>query len=126
MSQAPASIFPVGSAAPLRNASWLSPPRYGDALDFPRVAGTCGAQAAVADARDGPPNSHKSVTDAQEILEIWRNGYNRERPHSSLENMTPVEFAEQALGGHPHGRGKGIKDTAPTTQRQRQEIWLTG
>ncbi len=55
-----------------------------------------------------------------------REDYNSERPHGALENMTPDEFAQQALGVHPHGGGKGIKDTAQTAQRQRQEICLTG
>jgi len=66
-----------------------------------------------------------SVGDAQEILDIWREDYNSERPHGALKNMTPDEFAQQALGAHPHGGGKSIKDTAQTTQRQRQEICLT-
>lgn len=39
-----------------------------------------------------------SVADAQEQLDGWREDYNRERPHGSLENMTPDEFAKQALG----------------------------
>lgn len=31
---------------------------------------------------------------AQEVIEAWRNEYNDERPHSSLNYMTPSEFAE--------------------------------
>jgi putative transposase len=34
-----------------------------------------------------------SLEDAQEKVEEWRQHYNRERPHSSLGNITPVEFA---------------------------------
>jgi hypothetical protein len=30
---------------------------------------------------------------AQEVLETWRNEYNDERPHSSLDYKTPSEFA---------------------------------
>ena len=30
---------------------------------------------------------------AQEVVEAWRNEYNEERPHSSLDYMTPAEFA---------------------------------
>ena len=31
---------------------------------------------------------------AQQVVEGWRNEYNDERPHSSLNYMTPAEFAE--------------------------------
>ena len=34
-----------------------------------------------------------SLEDAQEKSELWRNDYNETRPHSSLGNMTPGEFA---------------------------------
>lgn len=36
-----------------------------------------------------------SIEDAQEKLESWRVDYNQYRPHSSLDNMTPEEFAGQ-------------------------------
>jgi len=36
-----------------------------------------------------------SMEDAQEKLEAWRVDYNQYRPHSSLDNMTPEEFAGQ-------------------------------
>ncbi len=35
-----------------------------------------------------------SLEDAKEKVEEWRQYYNRERPHGSLGNMSPVEFAE--------------------------------
>ena len=34
-----------------------------------------------------------SLEDAREKIEEWRNHYNRERPHGSLGNIPPVEFA---------------------------------
>ena len=34
-----------------------------------------------------------SLHSAQEIIETWRQDYNTERPHSSLSDMTPEEFA---------------------------------
>jgi len=37
-----------------------------------------------------------SVTDAQEKVERWRSHYNTERPHSSLGNLAPEEFARAA------------------------------
>jgi len=35
-----------------------------------------------------------SVADAQEKLESWRRDYNAKRPHSSLGNLTPEEYAQ--------------------------------
>jgi putative transposase len=37
-----------------------------------------------------------SVADAQEKVQAWRNHYNAERPHSSLGNLTPEDFAQQS------------------------------
>ena len=34
-----------------------------------------------------------SVDDAQEDIEAWQNHYNAERPHSSLGNLAPEDFA---------------------------------
>ena len=42
------------------------------------------------------------VGDAREKIEAWRVDYNEERPHSSLNNLTPAEYAKKArapLGG---------------------------
>lgn len=42
------------------------------------------------------------VHDAREKVEAWRVDYNETRPHSSLGNLTPAEFAQKArapLGG---------------------------
>jgi len=36
-----------------------------------------------------------SLADAKEALEAWQEDYNRHRPHSSLGNLTPIEFAEK-------------------------------
>src|ERR1700722_681604 len=35
----------------------------------------------------------RSLNDARRKIEQWRIAYNRERPHSSLGNLTPEEFA---------------------------------
>src|SRR4030042_3376678 len=40
-----------------------------------------------------------SIEDAQDKLEAWRVDYNEYRPHSSLDNMTPAEFASSQSGG---------------------------
>jgi putative transposase len=36
------------------------------------------------------------LTDAQEKIEQWRQEYNGFRPHSSLQNLTPVEVGAAA------------------------------
>ncbi|MCH8124231.1 MAG: transposase, partial [Bacteroidetes bacterium] len=33
--------------------------------------------------------------DAQRKIEAWRNEYNNLRPHSSINNQTPTEFARE-------------------------------
>jgi putative transposase len=38
----------------------------------------------------------KSMEDAKEKIDTWRNDYNNVRPHSSLNYMTPVAFANKA------------------------------
>jgi len=45
--------------------------------------------------RDECLNEHRfiSLAQAREIIEAWRLEYNTERPHSSLGNRTPLEFA---------------------------------
>jgi putative transposase len=38
-------------------------------------------------------NCFFDINHAREIIEAWRDDYNRRRPHSSLGNLTPKEFA---------------------------------
>ena len=38
-----------------------------------------------------------SLPDARDKIELWRQDYNRIRPHSSLDNMTPQEFARRCI-----------------------------
>jgi putative transposase len=40
-------------------------------------------------------NQFTSLADAREQIERWRIDYNDLRPHSSLGNLTPSEFAIQ-------------------------------
>lgn len=37
-----------------------------------------------------------SLAEAQSAIEAWRRDYNESRPHTSLKDMTPAEFARQA------------------------------
>ena len=49
--------------------------------------------------RDECLNEHwfLSLAHARSVIEAWRIEYNTERPHSSLGNRTPQEFAVEKL-----------------------------
>jgi putative transposase len=49
--------------------------------------------------RDECLNTHwfLSLSDARKKIETWRKEYNEFRPHSSLENMTPNDFARTRI-----------------------------
>jgi putative transposase len=38
-----------------------------------------------------------SLADARDKIERWRDDYNRHRPHSSLGDLSPVEFAKSCI-----------------------------
>ena len=40
----------------------------------------------------------RNVREAQKIADAWKEEYNERRPHSSLGNLTPKEFAEVLSG----------------------------
>jgi putative transposase len=50
--------------------------------------------------RDECLNEHWFVTmlQARQVIEAWRIEYNTERPHSSLGDLTPEEFAQRRFG----------------------------
>jgi len=54
-----------------------------------------------------------SLNDAREIIEQWRQHYNRERPHSALGYRTPEEFAAEAKGFYRDGVGQGASNAGP-------------
>jgi putative transposase len=41
----------------------------------------------------------QNLFDARRIIHAWRRDYNESRPHSSLNYLTPAEFARRASGG---------------------------
>jgi putative transposase len=68
-------------------------------------------------------NQHcfRDVQEAEAIIEDWRVDYNEVRPHSSLGQQTPAEFAA-SLGpeGYPSGpTGQAAACLKPTTQQRR-------
>jgi hypothetical protein len=55
-----------------------------------------------------------SLADARNKIEKWRVEYNRERPHSSLGNLTPEEFATQ------HQMSSAVASTAWPAARDQE------
>jgi putative transposase len=56
--------------------------------------------------RDECLNEHlfASLAAARRIIEAWRIDYNTERPHTSLEGLTPAAFATRPSQGHTESR----------------------
>jgi putative transposase len=56
--------------------------------------------------RDECLNEHlfANLNDARQIIEEWRIDYNTNRPHSSLNGLTPIEFAQRPTSGHNRNR----------------------
>ena len=48
----------------------------------------------------------RSVADAQEKIDAWRNHYNAERPHSSLGNLSPDDFVRASTATATAVEGK--------------------
>jgi len=44
------------------------------------------------------------LTEASKIIEAWRIDYNTKRPHTSLNGLTPTEFAARPTQGHNQNR----------------------
>jgi len=42
-----------------------------------------------------------SLDEAQRVFDLWRDDYNRHRPHNSLGNRAPNEFAIFSAGARP-------------------------
>ena len=42
-----------------------------------------------------------SLLEAQVLVEAWRIEYNTYRPHSSLDGLTPAEYAEHSTINQP-------------------------
>jgi putative transposase len=44
----------------------------------------------------------RNRVDAKIVIESWRRHFNEVRPHSSLQNLTPVQFKEQLSQPSPN------------------------
>jgi putative transposase len=42
----------------------------------------------------------RSLRHARDLIEDWRIDYNEERPHTSLDGLTPIEFATRSKQVH--------------------------
>jgi putative transposase len=65
--------------------------------------------------RDECLNEHwfAALAEARTLIEDWRQDYNEQRPHSSLDNQTPREFARAAAS--PHGGCEGMESIEQPT-----------
>ncbi len=56
--------------------------------------------------RDECLNEHlfSNLNEARRIIEEWRIDYNTNRPHTSLNGLTPTEFAARPASGHNRNR----------------------
>ena len=63
---------------------------------------------------------------AQEVVEVWRKEYNEERPHSSLNYMTPAEFAAHCRNsGRPTASLRSGNASPPRAEHQPEANTLT-
>jgi len=69
--------------------------------------------------RDECLNEHwfAMLDEARVLIERWRVDYNEQRPHSALDNRTPLEFARAARS--PHG---GCQETESIEQSTNHEV----
>jgi putative transposase len=77
-----------------------------------------------------------SVEDARAVLNLWRDEYNHQRPHSSLGQRTPAEAAAEARSRGTHGSGTieivdprtsyevGLQQTEAVITEDREELAL--
>ncbi len=56
--------------------------------------------------RDECLNEHlfRSFAHARNVIETWRRDYNNYRPHTSLDGLTPIEFATRSTMDHNQNR----------------------
>ena len=73
--------------------------------------------------RDECLNEHwfERLEQARTITEDWRRDYNEVRPHSSLGDLTPREFARAAAAPSGAGGGEGLNNNKQQEYKPSQD-----
>ena len=68
--------------------------------------------------RDECLNAHvfASITEAQTVLHAWRQDYNHVRPHSALQDRTPVEMGTLCVDSRGPRESTALKNDGPKTE----------
>jgi putative transposase len=76
--------------------------------------------------RDECLNAHvfTSTAEAQVVLDDWRDDYNHQRPHSALQDRTPVEWAQCVADSRVPRESASIKKTGHETEIAGREVAL--
>jgi len=78
--------------------------------------------------RDECLNMHvfTDICHARQVVEAWRNEYNEERPHSSLDYMTPAEFAAHCRNsGRPTASLRSDNASPPPAKQHNEDKEMT-
>jgi putative transposase len=67
-----------------------------------------------------------NLADAQGKLDAWREDYNGQRPHGSLGDMAPADFAKQTAEAPAEGNPDDGHDTADGAPETGPTLRLTG
>ena len=65
-----------------------------------------GGESYIGRLRDECLNEHlfANLNEARQLIEEWRIDYNTNRPHTSLDGLTPIEFATRPTQGQNQNR----------------------
>ncbi|KAA3450504.1 hypothetical protein C7I87_11495 [Mesorhizobium sp. SARCC-RB16n] len=64
-----------------------------------------------------------TLTQTRAAIELWKEDYNRNRPHSALGNITPIEFAiKMALENRPHEARNEAPDSPLKWREQGSQV----
>ena len=68
--------------------------------------------------RDECLNVHlfTSTVEAQGVLDAWRHDYNHVRPHSALQDRTPVEWTHGGVDSRVPRESTALKNDGPKTE----------
>jgi putative transposase len=77
--------------------------------------------------RDECLNEHlfTNLGHARRIIETWRIDYNSQRPHTSLNGLTPNEFADQRAEALPHLEGSALRPVDLTARKGQNQNRLS-